>query len=57
VTLAGCPDVGKPPECLLFIKEGQDVPQFKLLASFDLPPQTRAKIERGNASRLLGLTL
>jgi predicted TIM-barrel fold metal-dependent hydrolase len=38
-----------------YLKPGQDVPQFDLLASFDLKAETRARIERGNASKLLGL--
>jgi len=40
-----------------YLKPGQDVPQFELLAGFDLTPQARAKIERNNAAKLLGLTL
>jgi predicted TIM-barrel fold metal-dependent hydrolase len=40
-----------------YLKPGQDVPQFALLESFDLPPKPRAAIERENAARLLGLTL
>lgn len=38
-----------------YLKPGQEVPQFDLLASFDLPPAVRARIERGNAMDLLGL--
>jgi predicted TIM-barrel fold metal-dependent hydrolase len=38
-----------------YLKPGQDVPQFELLASFDLPGDVRAKIERGNATKLLKL--
>ncbi|SRR5579883_381873 len=38
-----------------YLKPGQDVPQFELLASFDLPPEVRARIERENAAKLLGL--
>jgi predicted TIM-barrel fold metal-dependent hydrolase len=38
-----------------YLKPGQYVPQFELLASFDLPAEARAKIERGNAGRLLGI--
>ncbi|MBX6315870.1 MAG: amidohydrolase [Isosphaeraceae bacterium] len=38
-----------------YLKPGQDVPQFELLESFDLPLGVRAKIERGNAIRLLKL--
>ncbi len=40
-----------------YLKPGQNVPQFDLLASLDLPPEVRVKIERGNASKLLGLKL
>jgi uncharacterized protein len=40
-----------------YLRPGQDVPQFELLTSFPLPLEARAKIERGNAMRLLGLTL
>jgi predicted TIM-barrel fold metal-dependent hydrolase len=40
-----------------YLKQGQDVPQFSLLANFDLPSDARAKIERENAKRLLGLSL
>ncbi len=40
-----------------YLKAGQNVPQFEMLASFDLPPDVRAKIERGNAAKLLGLKL
>jgi predicted TIM-barrel fold metal-dependent hydrolase len=40
-----------------YLKPGQDVPQFELLAGFDLPAEVRAKIERDNAARLLGLKL
>lgn len=38
-----------------YLKPGQDVPQFELLARFDLPPEVRARIERGNATALLKL--
>jgi hypothetical protein len=38
-----------------YLKPGQYVPQFELLASFELPPEARAKIERGNAGRLFGV--
>ncbi len=38
-----------------YLKLGQKVPQFELLASFDLPLEVRVKIERGNATKLLGL--
>ncbi len=40
-----------------YLKPGQNVPQFELLASFDLPADVRARIERGNAARLLGLKI
>ena len=40
-----------------YLRPGQDVPQFELLAGFQLSPEVRAKIERGNAARLFGLTL
>jgi predicted TIM-barrel fold metal-dependent hydrolase len=40
-----------------YLKPGQPVPQFELLASFELPGDVRAKIERGNAARLLALKL
>ena len=40
-----------------YLRPGQEVPQFELLAGFKLSPEVRAKIERGNATRLLGLTL
>lgn len=40
-----------------YLKPGQPVPQFELLASFDLPGDVRAKIERGNAAKLLALKL
>ncbi|MFO0954746.1 MAG: amidohydrolase family protein [Isosphaeraceae bacterium] len=39
-----------------YLKPGQEVPQFDLLASFDLPADVRARIERGNAVKLLGLS-
>jgi hypothetical protein len=38
-----------------YLKPGQDVPQFELLASFDLPGEVRTRIERGNAVGLLKL--
>jgi hypothetical protein len=38
-----------------YLKPGQDVPQFELLAGFDLPPEVRARVERENAVKLLGL--
>jgi predicted TIM-barrel fold metal-dependent hydrolase len=40
-----------------YLKPGQPVPQFELLAQIDLPADVRARIERGNAARLLGLKL
>jgi predicted TIM-barrel fold metal-dependent hydrolase len=40
-----------------YLRPGQDVPQFTLLAGFDLAPEIRAKIERLNASKLFGLTI
>jgi uncharacterized protein len=40
-----------------YLRPGQEVPQFDLLAGFELPLEARAKIARGNAMRLLGLTL
>jgi predicted TIM-barrel fold metal-dependent hydrolase len=40
-----------------YLRPGQPVPQFELLASFDLPRPVRAKIERGNAAQLLGLKM
>lgn len=40
-----------------YLKEGQVVPQFGVLAAMDLPADVRAKIERRNAARLLGLRL
>lgn len=38
-----------------YLKPGQHVPQFELYTSIDLPATVRAKIERENATRLLGL--
>jgi predicted TIM-barrel fold metal-dependent hydrolase len=38
-----------------YLRPGQIVPQFELLASFDLPPAVRAKIERENSAKLLKL--
>jgi uncharacterized protein len=38
-----------------YLKPGQTVPQFDLIAGFDLPTDVRAKIERDNARKLLGL--
>ena len=40
-----------------YLRPGQEVPQFELLAGFELPLEARARIERGNAMRLLGLTI
>jgi predicted TIM-barrel fold metal-dependent hydrolase len=40
-----------------YLKPGQAVPQFALLAGIDLPAEVRARIERGNAARLLKLSL
>jgi predicted TIM-barrel fold metal-dependent hydrolase len=40
-----------------YLKPGQDVPQFKLLAGIDLPADVRTRIERGNASALLKLSI
>jgi uncharacterized protein len=40
-----------------YLKPGQDVPQFKLLAGIDLPADVRTKIERGNAAKLLKLSV
>jgi predicted TIM-barrel fold metal-dependent hydrolase len=39
-----------------YLKPGQEVPQFELLASFDLPATARAGIERENALKLLRVT-
>jgi hypothetical protein len=39
------------------LKPGQDVPPIELMANFAPPPEARAKIERGNAAKLLELTL
>jgi len=38
-----------------YLQPGQPVPQFEVLAGIELPPAVRAKIERENAIRLLGL--
>jgi len=38
-----------------FLMSGQEVPQFELLDSFELPADVQAKIYRGNAVRLLNL--
>jgi predicted TIM-barrel fold metal-dependent hydrolase len=40
-----------------YLQPEQNVPQFELLASFELPVAVRAKIERGNAAKLLDLKL
>ena len=40
-----------------YLKPGQDVPQFKLMAEIDLPADVRAKIERENAAGLLNLSI
>jgi predicted TIM-barrel fold metal-dependent hydrolase len=40
-----------------YLKPGQNVPQFELLESLELPQDVRVKIERGNAAKLLGLRL
>jgi predicted TIM-barrel fold metal-dependent hydrolase len=40
-----------------YLKPGQPVPQFELMASFDLPADVRTKIERGNATTLLNLSV
>ncbi|HEV3164634.1 MAG TPA: amidohydrolase family protein [Isosphaeraceae bacterium] len=39
-----------------YLKPGQPVPQFEVLSRIDLPADIRARIERGNASALLGLS-
>jgi uncharacterized protein len=39
-----------------YLRPGQAVPQFELLAGFNLSPNVRAKIERGYATRLFALT-
>jgi predicted TIM-barrel fold metal-dependent hydrolase len=38
-----------------YLKPGQVVPQFEVLASLELPGEVRANIERENARKLLGL--
>lgn len=38
-----------------YLKPGLPIPQFDLLASFELPADARARIERGNATALLKL--
>ncbi|WP_165075437.1 amidohydrolase family protein [Paludisphaera rhizosphaerae] len=38
-----------------YLKPGQEVPQFQMLAGFDIPADVRAAIERGNATKLLKL--
>jgi predicted TIM-barrel fold metal-dependent hydrolase len=35
-----------------YLRPGQEVPLFELLAGFQLSPEVRARIERGNAARL-----
>ncbi len=40
-----------------YLRPEQSVPQFELLASFELPLEVRAKIERENAAALLKLKL
>ena len=40
-----------------YLKPGQDVPQFDVLARIDLPGAIRAKIERENAAKLLGVKI
>lgn len=40
-----------------YLKVGQEVPQFDLLANFGLAPEVLVKIERGNAAKLLGLSV
>jgi predicted TIM-barrel fold metal-dependent hydrolase len=40
-----------------YLRPGQDVPQFELLASFELPADVRARIERKNAAKLLGIKI
>jgi uncharacterized protein len=37
-----------------YLRPGQVVPQFELLAGYNVTQEVRAKIERGNATRLLG---
>ena len=39
-----------------YLKPGQEVPQFEVLNSLDLPAEVQAKVYKGNAMRLLGLT-
>jgi uncharacterized protein len=38
-----------------YLQPGQDVPQFELFDSLDLPPEVAAKVFRGNAERVLKL--
>jgi predicted TIM-barrel fold metal-dependent hydrolase len=40
-----------------YLRPGQPVPQFDVLASFELPADVRARIERLNAAGLLGIRL
>jgi predicted TIM-barrel fold metal-dependent hydrolase len=40
-----------------YLRPGQEVPQFALLAGMKLPTEVRTKIERLNASKLLGLSI
>jgi predicted TIM-barrel fold metal-dependent hydrolase len=40
-----------------YLRPEQNVPQFELLASFELPSEVRAKIERENATALLRLKM
>ena len=37
-----------------YLKTGQNIPQFELYESMDLPADVRAKVYRGNAERLFG---
>jgi predicted TIM-barrel fold metal-dependent hydrolase len=38
-----------------YLRPGQEVPQFELLAGFDVPPEVLKKIQGANAAGLLGL--
>jgi predicted TIM-barrel fold metal-dependent hydrolase len=40
-----------------YLKPRQEVPQFEVLARIELPDDIRAKIERGNAAKLLGVKI
>ena len=40
-----------------YLKDGQEVPQFEVLAALDLPAAVRSKIDRENAAGLLGLKI